>query len=98
MLTENVVTEFYATLDMLLAYLSHLHPTVSVGGDTLISIRFDYGEKMSSSSLSSVLDFGEKIAAEKLHRPILVTFDEFQEISRLSPDKSFQPTTENGTA
>lgn len=74
------------TLDMLLAYLSHLHPTVSVGADTLISIRFDYGEKMSSSSLSSVLDFGEKIAAEKLHRPILVAFDEFQEISRLSPD------------
>lgn len=74
------------TADLLVTYLSHLHPTLSLGGEALVSVRFDYGEKMSSASLSSVLDFAEKIATEKLRRPIIVAFDEFQDIGRLSPD------------
>lgn len=74
------------TADLLLTYLSHLHPTLSVGGEAPFSVRLDYGEKMTASSLSSVLDFAEKIAVEKLHKPIVVAFDEFQEIKRLSPD------------
>lgn len=74
------------TADLLMTYLSHLHPTLSLGGEAFVSVRFDYGEKMSSASLSSVLDFAEKIATEKLRRPIIVAFDEFQDISRLSPD------------
>lgn len=74
------------TADLLKTYLSHLHPTVSIGGDIPFSIRFDYGEKMTSTSLSAVLDFADKVAREKLGRRLIVAFDEFQEIERLSPD------------
>lgn len=72
--------------DILTSYLSHLHPTITLGGEGLASIRFDYGAKMSSVSLASVLDFAEKVAAERLKKPIIVAFDEFQEIERLSSD------------
>ena len=74
------------TADLLGTYLSHLHPTISLGGEAPVSVRLDYGLGMSSTSLSLVLDMAEKIAAEKLRRPIVVAFDEFQEIQRLSPD------------
>lgn len=74
------------TIDLLTTYLSHLHPTVMVGGEASVAVRFDYGLKMSAVSLSSVLDMAERIATEKLKRPIVVAFDEFQEIQRLSPD------------
>ena len=74
------------TIDLLTTYLSHLHPTVMVGGEASVTVRFDYGLKMSAVSLSSVLDMAERIATEKLKRPIVVAFDEFQEIQRLSPD------------
>ena len=73
------------TANLLATYLAHLHPTVSIGGDSLLSVRFDYGSKMSSDSLSNVLDFANRIASEKLGRRIVVAFDEFQEIERLSP-------------
>lgn len=74
------------TVNLLGTYLSHLHPTVSVGGEVPVSVRLDYGLKMSSSSLSDVLDMAEKIAEKELGRSIVVAFDEFQEIQRLSPD------------
>lgn len=73
-------------VDILTTYLAHLHPTISLGGDGGVSIRFDYGTKMTSGSLSNVLDFAEKTAAEKLGKPIIIAFDEFQEIERLSSD------------
>jgi len=63
-------------------YLVHLHPTVgfTVKG---VSIRFDYGERMNEASLSDVLDLPEKLAAET-GRPVVIAFDEFQEIETLS--------------
>lgn len=67
-------------------YLSHLNPTFSFGGESVLSVKFNYGTKMSETSLSSVLDLAEKIAAEVIRGPIVVAFDEFQEIERLSPD------------
>ena len=67
-------------------YLSHLHPTFSFGGDFPVSVKFDYGEKMGSTSLAEVLGVAEKIAVEHVHKPIIVAFDEFQEIRGLSPD------------
>lgn len=72
--------------DLLTTYLSHLHPTFTIGGDAPLAIRFDHGAKMASSSVSAVLDFAERIAREKLGRRIVIAFDEFQEIERLSPD------------
>ena len=67
-------------------YLSHLHPTFSFGGEFPVSVKFDYGAKMSSTSLAEVLGLAEKIAVEHVHESIIVAFDEFQEIRGLSPD------------
>ena len=67
-------------------YLSHLHPTFSFGGEFPVSVKFDYGEKMNSTSLAEVLGMAEKIAVEHVHGSIIVAFDEFQEIKSLSPD------------
>ena len=86
MIGNPLVGKGSETVDLLGTYLSHLHPTVSVGGEAPLSVRFDYGLKMSSVSLSAVLDMTERIAAARLKKPIVVAFDEFQEIQRLSPD------------
>lgn len=67
-------------------YLSHLNPTFSFGGESVLSVKFNYGVKMTETSISSVLDLAEKIADEVIEGPIVVAFDEFQEIERLSPD------------
>ena len=67
-------------------YLSHLNPTFSFGGEAILSVKLGYGMKMNETSVSSVLDLAEKIAAEVVGGPIAVAFDEFQEIERLSPD------------
>ena len=67
-------------------YLSHLNPTFSFGGEAILSVKLGYGARMNESSVSSVLDLSEKIAAEVIGGPIAVAFDEFQEIERLSPD------------
>lgn len=67
-------------------FLSHLNPTFSFGGESVMSVKFNYGAKMTETSLSSVLDLAEKLAAEVVGKPIVVAFDEFQEIERLSPE------------
>ena len=67
-------------------YLQHLHPTLSLGGDAPVSIRFDYGARMSATSLSSVLDLAEKLAVDELGQPLVVAFDEFQDIDALSAE------------
>ncbi len=73
-----------AALDAIGKYMSHLHPTVGVGGDSVVSIRFDYGPKMTASSLTEVLDLAERISSDVVGKPLVVAFDEFQEIGRLS--------------
>ena len=73
-----------AALDAIGKYMSHLHPTVGVGGDSVVSIRLDYGPKMTATSLTEVLDLAERISLEVVGKPLVVAFDEFQEIGRLS--------------
>ena len=73
-----------AALDAIGKYMSHLHPTVGVGGDSAVSIRLDYGPKMTATSLSEVLDLAERISSDVVGKPLVVAFDEFQEIGRLS--------------
>ncbi|MBQ6923191.1 MAG: ATP-binding protein [Kiritimatiellae bacterium] len=73
-----------AALDAIGKYLSHLHPTIGVGGDALVSLRLDFGAKMTATSLAEVLDLAERISSEVVRKPIVVAFDEFQEIGRLS--------------
>ncbi len=73
-----------AALDAIGKYLSHLHPTIGVGGDALVSLRLDFGAKMTATSLTEVLDLAERISSEVVRKPLVVAFDEFQEIGRLS--------------
>ena len=67
-------------------YVGHLHPTFSVGLNGSCSVRLDYGDRMSASSISQVLDLPEKVS-EAIGKPIIVAFDEFQEVAELA--KSF---------
>ena len=68
-------------------WLAHLHPTVSFGGDGgAPAVRFDYGERMSALSISEVLDLPEKLMHEFGDRPLVVAFDEFQEVGEMSKE------------
>ena len=68
-------------------WLAHLLPMVSFGGDGGVpSIRFDYGERMSALSVSEVLDLPEKLMHELGDRPLVVAFDEFQEVGEMSKE------------
>lgn len=71
-------------VDSVSRYLSHLHPSVRIGADASVDISFEYGTKMTATSVSSVLDLAERIASETLGKPLIVAFDEFQEIARIS--------------
>ena len=61
-------------------YLVHLHPTFSVTGE----VKLDYGAKMSATSIAEVLDLPEKLARDIGNKPIVVAFDEFQDVADLS--------------
>ena len=68
-------------------WLAHLHPMVSFGGDgNAPSIRFEYGERMSALSVSEVLDLPEKLMHELGDKPLVVAFDEFQEVAEMSKE------------
>ena len=68
-------------------WLAHLHPMVSFGGDgSAPSIRFDYGERMSALSISEVLDLPERLMHEIGDKPLVVAFDEFQEVAEMSKE------------
>ena len=81
----SVAGKAASLLDSVSTYLSHLHPTFGFGGDLPVSVRFDYGLKMTAQSVGSVLDLAEKVASRNETGPLVVAFDEFQEIERLSP-------------
>lgn len=63
-------------------YLSHLHPTFSISGE----VKLDYGAKMSATSIAEVLDLPEKLAHDMGDKPIVVAFDEFQDVAVLSKE------------
>ena len=63
-------------------YLSHLHPTFSISGE----VKLDYGAKMSATSIAEVLDLPEKLAHDMGDKPIVVAFDEFQDVAGLSKE------------
>ena len=69
-----------------LDYVAHLHPTVSGTVMGRKSIRFDYGARMNAMDLSTVLDLPEKVSSASGGKPIVVAFDEFQDIAELSKD------------
>ena len=75
---------FRETAHRILDYVAHLHPTISGTLTGQKSIRFDYGSRMSSQSISDILDLPERLAQDTGGRPIVVAFDEFQEIAELS--------------
>lgn len=65
-------------------YLAHLHPSFSLSEDGVPTVRLEYGSRMSATSISEVLDLPEKLAHEFGGRPLVVAFDEFQEVAGLS--------------
>lgn len=69
-----------------LDYVAHLRPTISGTVLGKKSIRFDYGSRMSSLSVSEVLDLPERLAKDLGGQPIVVVFDEFQDVAELSRD------------
>lgn len=69
-----------------LDYVMHLHPTVSGTVLGKKSIRFDYGSRMSALSVSEILDLPERLAKDNGGQPIVIAFDEFQEVAELSRD------------
>lgn len=69
-----------------LEYIAHLHPTLTGTALGKKSIRLDYGGRMNALSLTDVLDLPEKISQETGGSPIVVAFDEFQEVADLSHD------------
>ena len=74
-------------LDAFGRYLSHLHPKISFGGDGgAPGVTFDYGERMSALSISEVLDLPEKLMHELGDKPLVVAFDEFQEVGEMSKE------------
>ena len=66
----------------LMDYLSHLHPTFSISGE----VKLDYGAKMSAISIAEVLDLPEKLAHDMGDKPIVVAFDEFQDVAEISKE------------
>lgn len=66
-------------------YLVHLHPTFSLSlkGAT---VRFDYGDRMTETSVAEVLDLPEKLAKDAGLDRVVIALDEFQEIAALSKD------------
>ena len=66
----------------LMDYLAHLHPTFSITGE----VKLDYGAKMSATSIAEVLDLPEKLSRDIGDKPIVVAFDEFQEVAELSKE------------
>ena len=68
----------------LMDYLAHLHPTFSISGE----IKLDYGAKMSATSIAEVLDLPEKLSRDMDNKPVVVAFDEFQDVAEISKEFS----------
>ena len=61
-------------------YLVHLHPSISLAGDGTPSITFEYGTRLSPTSVAEVLDLPERLAADAGGVPAVVA-----ELSRDMP-------------
>lgn len=67
-------------------YLVHLHPSVNLDGNGTVSVSFGYGARMTPTSVAEVLDLPERLAADMGEQPVVVAFDEFQEVANLSKE------------
>ena len=73
-------------------YLVHLHPTFSFSDGLMPQISFAYGDRMGAQELSEVLDLPEKLAQRSTHEPIVVAFDEFQDVAEISKEVPMEAT------
>lgn len=67
-------------------YLAHLHPSISFSGIGVPTITLGYGARMTATSVAEVLDLPERLASDCGIGPVVVAFDEFQEVAELSRD------------
>ena len=73
-------------------FLVHLHPTFSFGDGLLPNISFAYGDRMGPMALSEVLDLPEKLAQKSGREPVVIAFDEFQDVTELAKDIPMEAT------
>ena len=65
-------------------YLVHLHPKFTFVDSPIPQITFDYGRRMNALNISEVLELPEKLSCDRGNEPVVVAFDEFQDVSGLS--------------
>jgi len=67
-----------------LSLLKHLHPELSleIGGSFRVQLRFN--PSFGTESIAEVLDLPERLMASSQGAPLVVAFDEFQEVGELS--------------
>lgn len=72
-------------------FLSRLHPTISFGTGSLpVTVKFDYEARITDSALAEVLDLPERLSHQMGDVPIVIAFDEFQEVGSLSHDLALE--------
>ena len=71
-------------------FLAHLNPTISFSEKGIPTITFGYGARMTATSIVEVLDLPEKLAQDRACGPLVVAFDEFQEVAELSREMSLE--------
>ena len=64
--------------------LSSLRPRFTLGDDGKPSVELDFASPATEATVEAALDLPERFATAT--RPVIVVFDEFQEIGTLSPD------------
>lgn len=64
--------------------LSSLRPKFTIGDDGTPAIELDFASADCATTVESALDLVERLSSER--SPVVVAFDEFQEIATLSPD------------
>ena len=73
-------------MHLLAEYLAGLRPELSVGVGGAVRIRLDLAAGLTETSIAEALDLPERLSHEMGDIPLVVAFDEFQEVAGLSKD------------
>ena len=73
-------------LHLLAEYLASFRPELSVSVGGSVRIRLDLAASLTETSIAEALDLPEKLSREMGNVPLVVAFDEFQEVAALSKE------------
>ena len=92
-LCETYVNAVYAMvggrrelMHLLTEYLASFRPELSVGIGGAVRIRLDLAAGLTETSIAEALDLPERLSHEMGDIPLVVAFDEFQEVAGLSKE------------